>query len=97
MAAPFIIPAMSLTLFITILRYLSIVLMNLANKEKPMNKLFRFTLMNASCLCKTMWAGIVGVVASGAIAVQPLLDKRISLPQYGVGIQILSFRQRFHN
>ncbi|MDU4354373.1 hypothetical protein PO654_01805 [Phytobacter diazotrophicus] len=42
-----------------------------------MNKLFRFTLMNASCLCETMWAGIVGVVASGALSVQPLLGKHI--------------------
>ncbi|TCW42922.1 hypothetical protein [Phytobacter diazotrophicus] len=76
MAAPFV-PAVTLILFITILRYLGVVLMNLANKEKPMNKLFRFTLMNASCLCETMWAGIVGVVASGALSVQPLLGKHI--------------------
>jgi len=76
------IPALLTILIITIPRVISVVLMNLANKEKPMNKIFRTTLMIASCFCETVWAGIVSVFA-GALAVHSelssVLDKRICI------------------
>ena len=69
-------------LIITIARSISVVLMNLANKEKPMNKVFRSALMIASCFCETVWAVIVSVFA-GAVAVHAefssVLDKHICI------------------
>lgn len=92
MAAPFI-PALIVMLVITILRYSSVVLMNLANKEKPMNKLFRFTLMIASCICETLWAGIVSVVASAIPSHSELIsvlakhiDFLVSTPSWSAGV-----------
>ncbi|EBW5188276.1 hypothetical protein DPS63_05865 [Salmonella enterica subsp. enterica serovar Heidelberg] len=66
MIAPFI-PALIAIIVISLLRFVSVVMMNLANKEKPMNKVFRSILMFASCVCETLWAGIVSVVA-GAVS-----------------------------
>lgn len=65
MSMPFI-PALIIMSVISLLRLVSVVLMNHVNKEKPMNKVFRSILMFASCIGETLWAGIVSV-AAGAI------------------------------
>lgn len=65
MSMPFI-PALIIMSVISLLRLVSVVLMNHVNKEKPMNKVFRSILMFASCICETLWTGIVSV-AAGAI------------------------------
>lgn len=49
-----------------------------------MNKVFRSTLMLASCICETLWAGIVSVVAgaiSGHSEFISVLAKRFSIYQ----------------
>ena len=83
MSTPFI-PALIVMSVISLLRLVSVVLMNHVNKEKPMNKVFRSTPMLASCICETLWAGIVSVVAgaiSGHSEFISVLAKRFSIYQ----------------
>lgn len=94
MAAPFIL-ALIVILVIAILRYSSLVLMNLANKENPMNKLLRFTLMIASCICETLWAGIVSVVASAIsghaeliLVLAKHIDFLVNTPSWYAGAEV---------
>ena len=61
------IPVLVVMSVILLLRLVSVVMMNHLHKEKPMNKLFRSTLVIASCICETLWAGIVSI-AAGAIS-----------------------------
>lgn len=56
---------LALILILNLVRYISVLLNDYANKGVPMNKLFRHIVLFVSLFFETLWAGMVSVAAGG--------------------------------
>lgn len=56
---------LALLLILTLVRYISVLLNDYANKGVPMNKLLRHIVLFSGLFFETLWAGMVSVAAGG--------------------------------